>query len=285
MTATITASCPAKINLFLHVLARESSGLHGIETLFCRIDLADHLTVERTNSGIELEVTGADLGAVEDNLVWRAADFVLSATGRKFGVRMRLDKRIPAGAGLGGGSSDAAAALDAVNQLAGNPVPRGELFHAAARLGADVPFFLANTPLALAWSHGTRMVRLSALPSRPVLLVVPPVRVSTADAYREIDQILGPERDRGAVAMDAAMLSNWGDVARLSGNTFEPVIFAKHPEVRAAFEALAGTAPMLCRMSGSGSALFAVYRSVRDRDDAAMMLGSRHGGLISTTSG
>lgn len=284
MSGSIALGCPAKVNLFLHVLSRETSGMHSIETLFCRLDLADDLTVERIASGIELEVTGAELGPVEDNLVWRAAEAVLTATGRTFGVRMGLVKRIPAGAGLGGGSSDAAAALDAVNQLAGNPVPRGELFHIAARLGADVPFFLANTPLALAWGHGTRMVRLSGLPSRPMLIVVPTVRVSTTVAYREIDAMLGDGSNRGAVAMDAAMLSNWGDVARISGNAFEPVIFARHPEVRAAFEALANTTPMICRMTGSGSALFAVYRNERDRDDAAMMLGNKYGELITTVT-
>jgi 4-diphosphocytidyl-2-C-methyl-D-erythritol kinase len=280
----LTVGCPAKLNLFLHVLARESSGMHGLETLLCRLELTDELEIERIDSGIELEVVGADVGPSEENLAWRAADAVLESTGRKFGVRMRLTKRIPAGAGLGGGSSDAAAALDAANQLAGNAIPRGELMQMAARLGSDVPFFLARTPLALAWGHGTRMVRFTGLPSRPILLVVPDVRVNTAEAYREIDTILGDAANRGAVAMDAAMLSNWGDVARMSGNSFEAAIFAKHPEIRAAYEALAATTPMLCRMTGSGSALFAVYRNERDRDDAASRLGGRHGALIATTN-
>lgn len=284
MNPKLTVGCPAKLNLFLHVLARESSGMHGLETLLCRLELTDELEIERIDSGIELEVADADVGPSEENLAWRAADAVLESTGRKFGVRMRLTKRIPAGAGLGGGSSDAAAALDATNQLAGNAIPRGELMQMAARLGSDVPFFLARTPLALAWGHGTRMVRFTGLPSRPILLVVPDVRVNTAEAYREIDAILGDHANRGAVAMDAAMLSNWGDVARMSGNSFEATIFAKHPEIRAAYEALASTTPMLCRMTGSGSALFAVYRNERDRDDAASSLGGRHGALIATTN-
>ena len=283
MNAPLTLTCHAKVNLLLRVLAREADGMHGLETVFCRVALADTLTIERIDAGIELDVNGAELGAPEENLVWRAAEAVLAATGRRFGVRMRLDKRIPAGAGLGGGSSDAAAALDGVNRLAGNAVPRGELFHAAARLGADVPFFLSGASLALGWGHGDRMLALPPLPARPMLLIVPPVRVATPEAYQWLDAQQG-EVHRGAVAMDLPLLGDWGNLARIGGNDFEAVIFARHPELRVAFGALAATHPMLCRMSGSGSVLFAVYRTERDRDDAVMTLGTKHGTTVATSS-
>lgn len=280
MIDRLTRSCPAKVNLLLRVLAREAGGMHTIETLFCRIDLADELVVERTASGITLDVIGADLGDVTANLVWRAAEMVLDATGHRFGVAMHLTKRIPAGAGLGGGSSDAAAALLAVNQLANQAVPRAELCHAAARLGADVPFFLSEAPVALAWGHGTRMLALPALPPRPMLLVHPPVHVATAEAYRWVDAMQEGSSGRGAVVLDPAVLGSWSDIARMGGNDFESAVFGQHPAVRDAFEALARTAPLLCRMSGSGSAVFGVYRSERDRDDAAMQLGLRHGSVL-----
>ena len=103
---------PAKANLFLRVLARESTGYHGIETLFCLLDLSDGLTAERrTGDAVSIDVLGADVGPPADNLAVRAAEMVLQATGRKFGVHLTLEKRIPIQAGLGGGSSDAAAAL------------------------------------------------------------------------------------------------------------------------------------------------------------------------------
>ena len=280
MSEILTVQCPAKLNLFLRVLAREVDGMHGIETLFCRIDLTDELVVERIEGGIELTVTGAELGPPAENLAWRAADAVLAATGRRFGVRMHLTKRIPHGAGLGGGSSNAAAALGAVNQLANNAVPRGELFHAAARLGADVPFFLSDSPVSLAWGHGTRLLRLSPLPTRPMLLLLPGAHVSTAAAYQWVDAAQHGGTGRGALAMDTTLLANWSDIARVSGNDFEAAVFAQHREVRSAFEALAGTHPMLCRMSGSGSALFAVYRDERGRDDAMAMLGTKHGRVV-----
>ncbi len=285
MMDTIARDCPAKVNLFLRVLAREHDGYHGIETLFCRLALRDTLSVHRAAEGITLDVTGADVGAMRDNLAWRAADAVLQATGRRFGVVMRLDKRIPAAAGLGGGSSDAAAALLAVNQLANQAIPRAELLHMAYRLGADVPFFMLETGTALAWGHGQRMLRLPALPAAPVLLLLPPTPIATADAYGWLDQARQTGDGRGSVALDADVLSHWGDVARLAGNDFESAIFGRFPAIHRAFEALTGTRPLLCRMSGSGSALFAVYRNARDRDDAAMELGTKHGVLVKTETG
>ncbi len=279
----VTLPCPAKVNLFLRVLAREADGYHGIETLFCRLALADALEVQRTESGLTLEVEGAELGEPQDNLAWRAAQQVLDATGRRFGVAMRLVKAIPAGAGLGGGSSDAATALLAVNRLANNAVPRAELLLMAHHLGADVPFFVSGAGLAMAWGHGQRMMRLPPLPAHPVLLLVPPFAVATAEAFRWVDAAM-PAGGRGGVAMDLDVLGNWSDVARLGGNDFESAVFGRHPPLREAFEALARTHPLVCRMTGSGSALFAVYRNARERDDAAMQLGNRHGRLIPTST-
>jgi 4-diphosphocytidyl-2-C-methyl-D-erythritol kinase len=251
-----------------------------LETLFCLVDLADEVRAERREGrGVTIEVRGADVGPSVDNLAVRGAAEVLAATGDRFAVHLTLTKRIPARAGLGGGSSDAAAALLAVNRLAANAVPRHELLQFAARLGSDVPFFASGAPLALAWGHGERLLRLPPLPSAPALLVTPSVGVGTADAYGWVDVARQSAGRRGAVALDLDALSSWGDVGRLAGNDFESPVFQHVPEIRAGFEALAGTRPLVCRMSGSGSTLFAVYRSARDRDDARMMLGRRHGRL------
>jgi 4-diphosphocytidyl-2-C-methyl-D-erythritol kinase len=277
----------AKLNLFLRVLAREESGYHGVETLYCRIQLADSLEAERLPEPgrIEVQVEGADLGPIEENLAYRAARLVLGATGTKFGVSLKLTKRIPAAAGLGGGSSDAAVALDLVNQLADRVVPRSELFHYAARLGSDVPFFLSGAGLALGWGHGERLLALPPLPKAPVLLLLPPVGIRTPDAYRWVDDAREHAGPRGALALDLEALSGWGNIARMAGNDFESSVFGHEPAIRAGFEALARTKPLVCRMSGSGSTLFGVYRSERDRDDARMMLGKKHGEVIATETG
>jgi 4-diphosphocytidyl-2-C-methyl-D-erythritol kinase len=281
MTPTAaTAQAPAKLNLFLRVLAREADGFHSLETLFCLVSLADTLRVERREGReVTIDVEGADVGPAADNLAARAAELVLDATGRRFGVHLTLTKRIPTRAGLGGGSSDAAAALHATNLLANGAVPRHELLQFAAHLGSDVPFFASGAPLALAWGHGERLLRLPPLPSAPVLIVTPSVGVGTAEAYRWVDAARQAAGRRGAVALDLDALSTWGDVGRMAGNDFESPVFEHIPAVRAAFEALASTRPLVCRMSGSGSTLFAVYRSARDREDARLMLGRKHGRL------
>lgn len=279
-TSPVTLSAPAKLNLFLRVLARESDGYHGLETLFCLVSLADTLRAERREErGVGIEVQGATVGPPEQNLAARAAALVLEATGHRFGVHLTLTKRIPMRAGLGGGSSDAAAALHAVNGLANGAVPRHELLQLAARLGSDVPFFVTGAPLALAWGRGERLLRLPPLPAAPVLLVTPPTGIDTSEAYGWVDEARRSTGRRGAVALDLDALSGWGSVGRMAGNDFESPAFERVPGLRAAFEALAGTHPLVCRMSGSGSTLFAVYRSVNDRDDARMMLGRKHGRL------
>ena len=281
--AVVTMTAHAKVNPLLRVLAREADGYHGLETVFCLLDLADRLTVERRpTAGVGIDVVGEDTGPPEQNLAVRAAHAVLEATGGRFGVHITLEKRIPVRAGLGGGSSNAAATLLAVNRLAGDAVPRHELLQFAARIGSDVPFFLSGGAFAVAWGHGERLLRLPPLPAAPVLLLTPTVSVATPEAYGWIDEARATVGRRGAVVLDLDALGAWGDVARLAGNDFESVVFGRLPEVRHAFEALAGTRPLLCRMSGSGSTLFAVYRSTRDRDDAVLQLGRKYGAVRPT---
>jgi 4-diphosphocytidyl-2-C-methyl-D-erythritol kinase len=276
----VTVPAPAKLNLFLRILARESDGYHTLETLFCLVSLADTLRAERREErGVSIDVEGAEVGPPEDNLAARAGALVLEATGHRFGVHLTRTKRIPVRAGLGGGSSDAAAALHAVNALANGAVPRHELLQFAARLGSDVPFFVTGAPLALAWGRGERLLRLPPLPTAPALLVTPPAGIGTAHAYAWVDQTRRTAARRGAVALDLDALSRWGDIGRMAGNDFESPVFERVPGIRAAFEALAATHPLVCRMSGSGSTLFAVYRSAGDREDARMMLGRKHGRL------
>ena len=266
----------AKLNLLLRILAREApSGYHQIETAFTLLELADELVVTRASSGVALTVHGPDLGPPEANLAVRAARAVLGATADKFGVTIELTKRIPVRAGLGGGSSDAAAALHAVNALAGNVLPRHELLHFGVRLGADVPFFTSGAPAAVAWGRGERLFRLDPPPAAPALVAVPPMAIATPDAYRWWDELYPEPAPRGPVVLDAGAFTGWGSVGRLGGNDFEIPVFGKHPALRTLYEKLAQTHPLWVRLCGSGSAVAAVYSSERLRDDAAMVLGER----------
>ena len=280
----VRTTAPAKLNLFLRILARESGGYHQIETAFALLELADELTVSRTPGGVALTVHGPDPGPADDNLAVRAARAVLDATGHTFGVAIELTKRIPVRAGLGGGSSDAAASLHAVNALAGDAVPRAELLHFAARLGADVAFFVSGAPAAVAWGRGERLFRLTPPPAAPVLVAVPTVGVATPDAYRWWDQ-LNPEPPlHGPVVLAEDAFATWGSVGRLGGNDFEIPVFGKHPPLRALFERVAATHPYWVRLCGSGSAVAAVYANERLRDDAIMQLGEKHQRLIGTAT-
>lgn len=273
----------AKANLLLRVLSREASGFHSIETLLTLLELADELMVERTPQAIELDVQGADTGPTEDNLAYRAAAVMLDATGRRFGVRIALTKHVPVQGGLGGGSSDAAATLHAVNALAGHAVPRHEILQYAARLGSDVPFFASGAPFALAWGRGERLFRLPAPPGAPALLLIPPTGVSTKQAYERLDAVQHEGR-RGAIALDADAVTTWGGVGRLGGNDFESVVFGDHPDLKATFERLAATGPLAVRLSGSGSALIAIYRSEAAREAAELGMAGGDYRLIRTAT-
>ncbi len=277
----------AKVNLLLRILAREApAGYHQIETAFTLLELADELVVTRTTSGVALTVHGPDLGPPEQNLAVRGARAVLEATGHKFGVALELTKRIPLRAGLGGGSSDAAAALHAVNALADHAVPRHELLHFATRLGADVAFFASGAPTALAWGRGERLFRVPAPPAAAALvaLALPPVVVATPDAYGWWDAMHPDPAPRGPLLLDADAFAGWGSIGRLGGNDFEILVFGKHPPLRALYERLAGTHPNWVRLCGSGSAVAAVYGSERLRDDATIQLGEKQQRLIGTTT-
>ncbi|HEV2670068.1 MAG TPA: 4-(cytidine 5'-diphospho)-2-C-methyl-D-erythritol kinase [Gemmatimonadales bacterium] len=285
MTTAVRVAAHAKVNLFLRILARESSGFHQIETAFALLELADQLDVRRIESGVHLDVAGGpDLGPPDENLAVRAARAILDATGNRFGVSIELTKRIPVRAGLGGGSSDAAATLHAVNALAGNAVPRHELLHFAAKLGADVAFFASGAPIAVAWGRGERLFRLPAPPARPALLAVPGVSVATPDAYTWWDEQNPTPSARGPVALDPDAFTTWGSIGRLGGNDFEQPVFSRHPELRSLYDTVAATGPVWVRMSGSGSAIAAVYKKESERDEASQRLGSKHQQLIATVT-
>jgi 4-diphosphocytidyl-2-C-methyl-D-erythritol kinase len=284
VTDRITVRAHAKANLFLRVLARETTGFHSIETLFTLLELHDDLTVERTAGGIGLTVTGAETGPAEQNLAYRAAALVLEATGNKFGVRIHLTKSIPVRAGLGGGSSDGAATLHAVNRLADGAVPRHEILQLASKLGSDVPFLASGAPLALGWGRGERLFRLPAPKAAPVLVVAPDFGVSTKLAYELVSGGGAALTRWGAVLLDGDAVTTWSGIGRLSGNDFETVLFGREPRLRELFETMARTGPLLVRVSGSGSAIIGIYRTEMERDQAALEIGERDQRLIKTAT-
>ena len=269
---TARVAAQAKVNLTLRILAREESGFHQIETVFQRLALADDVRVrEAATRSLDLRFADparrADLGPVERNLAWRAAEAYVAAAGWPGGFAIEIEKAIPVGGGLGGGSADAAAVLRALDALAPRPLGPQALVRLAARLGADVAFLASPSELALAWGRGERLLDLPPLPPAPVLLVVPDFGVNTAEAYGA----LAAHRAASGATAGAAWrapedFASWREVAADAVNDFEPVVFAQHPRlaaVRAQLAALPHTVFTL--MSGSGSTLFAV----REREATA----------------
>ena len=265
MSTTARAMAQAKVNLALRVLAREASGYHHIETVFQRLALADTVTVRAANErSLDVHWAGAgttpDLGPVEQNLAWRAADAYASATGWPGGFAIEIEKRIPVGGGLGGGSADAASVLRALDALAPRPVGTPALVDIGARLGADVAFLASPSELALAWGRGERLLDLPPLPAAPVLLVVPDFGVNTAQAYGALaERRAGAPWSAAAAWRSPRSLGSWGAVAADAVNDFESVVFDDHPvlaTVRAQLAALPQS--VFALMSGSGSTLFAV---------------------------
>jgi 4-diphosphocytidyl-2C-methyl-D-erythritol kinase len=268
----VELDAPAKVNLYLRVLDREPTGYHGIETLFQALELSDRVRVTRVpGREIELEVVGLEAGPPEDNLVRRAAAAFLDAADLTPGLRIRLDKRIPAGAGLGGGSSDAAATLRCLDLLMPGAVSPERLSGIAEALGSDVPFFLCGSPLAVGEGRGERLRPLPPLPAVPVVVALPAVHVSTREAYAELDR----QRARGVPVAGAEVgppitaAPDWNMVQRMHENDFEGVILPSHPTIMRAREALLRTGPLFALLSGSGGAVFAIYR---DADDARAAL-------------
>ncbi len=260
----------AKLNLHLRVLSREESGFHSIETLFHRIDLADDLVVEAGNGGRTIEVSGASVGPVESNLAWRAAVAYAEHTGWPSGFRIELTKKIPAGAGLGGGSADAAAVLRALNSMAPKPVGTPGLLRLASTLGSDVPFLAGNSVMALAWGRGDRMLPLHPLSRHDVLLMSPAFSVSTADAYRWLDERRERLRDSDGpepvdpIVLDPINLSTWTSIARFARNDFEAPVAEKFPELRDYLDRLRSSRAVLSGMTGSGSTIFGILDAPPD---------------------
>jgi 4-diphosphocytidyl-2-C-methyl-D-erythritol kinase len=263
MARTVRVPAFAKLNLGLRVLYRRPDGYHEIRTVFQTISLADRLDISFTPARtLRIEVKGTP--EIPDNLVERAARLVMEALSIQGHVLFNLKKNIPAGAGLGGGSSDAAAVLLALPALAKKVLAGDRLHMLATQIGSDVPFFLhGGTSLGL--GRGEELYPLPDLPRERGLLVVPPIHSSTAEAYRDLSPGLTsiPLQNK----LNSFQQEVWRGVAGGSvttsvttdDNDFEEVVFARHPELRQIKEKLLRYGAKPAAMTGSGSAIFGIF--------------------------
>lgn len=260
MNRVLTCPAPAKLNLFLHVVGRRADGYHLLQTLFRFIDLQDVLRFELREDGVVHRLPEIAGVPESQDLCVRAAQLLQAETGCKLGVNITLEKHIPMGGGLGGGSSDAATTLIALNRLWKLGLSRERLMQLGLRLGADVPVFVFGEN-AFAEGVGERL-QVMALPPAWYVVLFPPVHVPTAEIFAR------PELTRDTVSLTMRALSE-----RLERNDpqlhndLQAVACERYPEVARYLEAMADLGPAM--MTGSGACVFAGF-SGKDAAEAAL---------------
>jgi len=267
----------AKINLGLKILGQRPDGFHEIRTIFQTVALHDRLEValSKRRTGITLECDDPSIPAGRGNLVYRACEVWKRARKHRGEIRVKLSKRIPAGSGLGGASSDAAATLLALERLTGAQMDAAELGRIAAELGSDVLFFLFGGR-ALASGRGEEILPLDDLPRRSCLIVFPGFSSSTAWAYGEADRHLArrltKRREVSKIHLLGARplfpLQEWGPAE----NDFERVVFARWPELARLKRQLIRAGAETASLTGSGSAVYALFQSAQEMVQASEVI-------------
>ncbi|SKA90747.1 4-diphosphocytidyl-2-C-methyl-D-erythritol kinase [Prosthecobacter debontii] len=256
-------SSPAKINLWLRILGRRDDGFHEVETRLCQIGIADTVRIEQVSSvpGIALTCNVPGIPVDESNLAIKALRAFENKVGKTAGWRIHLEKRIPSGAGLGGGSSNAAAILRGANELTGSPLNLAELLEIAGHIGADVPCFLLHTTAADGTGRGEKVVPVEFSWKLPLVLIKPSFPIPTPWAYqrwRDSQELPG--------VLYAPQICPWGEMV----NSLERPVFEKHrflPALKTWLLEQKGVRAAL--MSGSGSTMFAITESGADAGEVA----------------
>ena len=272
MRSEIRIACPAKINLVLDVIRKREDGFHELESLMVGIGLYDSLTLKTKSVGIRIECAEEGIPTDASNLAYRAADLFFKQIDKPANLTISLEKGIPAAAGLGGGSSNAAGTLKGLNELYGFPLSHSELTALAAQLGSDVPFFIHTLP-AIAHGRGEKLSEVSTLrglDSFQCLVINPGFGVSTPWAYQSLNLQPGEStqtstsRCQNLAMFLAAEKPSPDGFASLLYNSLEPAVISKYPWIEVAKERLRGMGAAATLMSGSGSTVFGVFPKDQD---------------------
>ncbi|MDA3895412.1 MAG: 4-(cytidine 5'-diphospho)-2-C-methyl-D-erythritol kinase [Desulfobacteraceae bacterium] len=256
---------PAKINLFLEVCGKRPDGYHNLNTLMCCISLNDTIRLTFGQKKISVHCTHPDVPDNETNLAWRAARLFFETTNIHEGVRIDIEKNIPIGAGLGGGSSNAAAVLNGLNTFYGSPVSNKDLMVAGKSIGADVPFFIYGKP-AVATGIGDILTPCDCIKSCPILLIYPSVPVSTAEVYKKLNLTLTKTKKINTKTLFELNLGQ--DSAKELFNDLESVAIGMCPEIQKAKASLMANGSSTALMTGSGSAVFGLYNNIEKAEKA-----------------
>ena len=287
-----TLAAAAKINLTLDILGKRADGYHEVQMIMQSLALADEVTLTERNDGkITLSVSGNNaLPTDEKNLAWQAAElFFREAEQKKHakrsGVDIKIEKRIPAAAGLAGGSTDAAAVLKGLSELGGNVFSREELCRIGEQIGSDVPFCIVGKT-CLASGRGEKLQELSPLPKVFVVLAKPPIEVSTPWAYKNYDANPAQEHPDNEAAQNALAAGDVKKIGSLLCNVLESVTIKEYPVIAEYKKMLVEQDMDAALMSGSGPTVFALSSSAETAQKAAEFMRKNSGAqVILTTAG
>ena len=258
---SLTIPAFAKINWCLRVPGKRDDGYHEIDTVLQTVSLNDTLTFEETDGGIRLWCDDASVPVDKTNLVWRAAAALRERYSIDRGVHIRLEKRIPAEAGLGGGSSDAGATLSALTRLWKMEPSASDLMQMAESFGSDVPFFLRGGT-ARGTGRGNVIELLEDAPQKHLLIIKPNASISTAKAYEALNsRALTSSNSKPILFRSQASEFSASIDPKALQNDFEPVVFALEPEIERAKAALLKSGARAAMLSGSGSAVFGIFEN------------------------
>lgn len=271
MNRLLTRS-PAKINLFLRVLGRRPDGYHDIVTVMARISLFDTVRLAFGQPSISVACTHPSVPRDETNLAYRAAQLFFGALHARDGVAISIEKAIPVGAGLGGGSSNAASVLAALNERYGFPFSVSGLIEIGLKIGADVPFFLFGRS-AVARGIGEQLEAFEGMPQRSVVLVCPEFQVSTAWAYANLNLRLTNHQKNCNCSSFQGLLT----AGTLLSNDLEQVTIGEFPEIGVMKEVLLDLGAEIALMSGSGPTVFGLFKDEQEAEKATHSIADQFG--------
>lgn len=256
----LSIAVPAKINLWLEVLRKRPDGYHDISSLMLPVAVYDHIELDFTGEEIAIQCDHPQVPNDQTNLAWRAAHAYMTKAGRRGGVRIRLQKNIPVGAGLGGGSADAAAVLLAMNGLSGQCFSVEQLWVMASHLGADVPFFIQQAP-ALATGIGEQLETVTGVPEYSLVLIKPPLSVATGQVY----QRLKLTREGSRIKIAAFLACPWRPQDFME-NDLESVTLNDFPLLLDIKQWMVAQGALGALMSGSGPTVFGIFAGMGDAE-------------------
>jgi 4-diphosphocytidyl-2-C-methyl-D-erythritol kinase len=254
----ITVDSPAKINIGLRIIKKREDGYHHLQTIFYPLLLSDIITFEKSETTI-LKTNSDEIKQLNNNLIFNAKDILEKHTGKKLDVRIHLEKNIPMGAGLGGGSSNAATTLKTLNFLYKLQCDFETLAGLALKLGSDVPYFL-NPVAAFATLRGEKIKNISLSLSNPILLVNPGIHISTKWAF---EQVKSSEETAEFERLGDFDIITLEDIKKHATNDFEEVVFTAYPEIKSVKEELYSLGANFVLMTGTGSTLFAIFSNLQ----------------------